>query len=114
MAESELDQIAIVPNPYRGASSYDVSPFQDQARITNLPVGSRIRVYTLNGTLIYEDTQRSETNFYRWNLQTADGLPIASGIYLIHVEVPDGQGGMLGERVLKFGVVTKRRVLDVF
>ena len=104
-----LDKIAIVPNPYRGASAYDVSSFQDEARITNLPIGSRVRIYSLSGTLIFEDTQRSNDGFYRWDLTTRDGLPIASGMYLIHVDVPE-----VGERVLKFGVVKKRVQLDIF
>ncbi len=109
VAVEGLERIAIVPNPYRGASTYDVSPFQDEARITNLPVGARIRVFALNGTLIFEDTQRSGDGFYRWDLTTNDGLPIASGMYLIHVDIPD-----VGERVLKFGVVKKRVQLDVY
>ena len=36
------------------------------------------------------------------------GLPVASGMYLIHVDVPN-----VGEKVIKFGVVKKRIQLDL-
>jgi hypothetical protein len=42
-------------------------------------------------------------------LTTDTQLPLSSGMYLIHVDVPD-----VGEHVIKFGVVKKRIQLNVF
>ncbi|NBC16911.1 MAG: hypothetical protein GVY18_06285, partial [Bacteroidetes bacterium] len=107
--EASLDEITLVPNPYRGSSSYDVSNFQSEVRVTNLPERATVRIYTLSGTLIRTLDKVPGTDFLRWDLRTEEGLPIASGIYLVHVNVPD-----VGERVLKFGVVSPRIQLDVF
>jgi hypothetical protein len=107
--EASLDEITLVPNPYRGSSSYDVSTFQSEVRVTNLPERATVRIYTLSGTLIRTLDKVPGSDFLRWDLRTEEGLPIASGIYLVHVDVPD-----VGERVLKFGVVSPRIQLDVF
>ena len=104
-AERErLKDIGIVPNPYKGASVYEVTEGNDEVRFTNLPDVAIIRVFTLNGTLI-KTIQKQQPGIatISWDLTTDHGRPIASGIYLIHVEVPG-----LGETTLKFAVVKKR------
>ena len=108
--QARLDDIGIVPNPYKGASNYEVSQLVDQVRFTNLPDVATIRVFTLNGTLIRTlEKQSPGVATLSWNLTTDNNLPIASGVYLIHVDVPD-----VGERVLKFAVIKKRIQLNTF
>ncbi len=107
-ATAALDDIGIVPNPYKGASAYEVSQLVDQVRFTNMPTTATIRVFTLNGTLIKVLEKNSPANMFPWDLTTDEGLPIASGMYIIHVDTD------LGEKVLKFGVVKKRVQLNNF
>ncbi len=105
-----LEDIGIVPNPYKGASSYEVGHFTDEVRFTNLPDVATIRVFTLNGTLIKTINKQSPgVATIPWNLTTDHNLPIASGMYLIHVEVPG-----VGSHTIKFGVVKKRVQLNVY
>jgi hypothetical protein len=105
-----LDRIGIVPNPYKGASEYDrTNDFQDEARLINMPQQATVRIFSLDGTLVRTLRKNSPDNILRWDLKTEDGLPIASGMYIIHVDVPD-----VGERVIKFGVILDRIHLDVF
>ena len=105
-----LEDIGIVPNPYKGASSYEVGQFTDEVRFTNLPDVAIIRVFTLNGTLIKTiNKQSSGVATISWNLTTDQNLPIASGMYLIHVDVPG-----VGSHTIKFGVVRKRVQLNVY
>jgi len=108
-AKDALELIGIVPNPYKGGSAYETSQLVDVARFVNMPENANIRVYTLAGTLVNTLVKSSPEATFDWNLRTEEGLPLASGIYLIHVDVPG-----VGERVLKFGVVKKRIQLDVF
>ena len=44
-----------------------------------------------------------------WNLKNFKNIPISSGLYLIHVDVPD-----VGERVLKWFGVIRPPDLDQF
>ncbi len=103
---------SIVPNPYLGASDYEVARVVDVTRITNLPSRATIRIFTLNGTLIRTLEKSSDARFLNWDMNTEEGLPIASGMYLIHVDAKDDAGATYGERVLKFAVVKKRVQLN--
>jgi len=116
--DNALDQIKVVPNPYYAFSAYEETQFDNRVKITNLPDRATVTIYTLDGKFI----RRYERNVSRggdpvlnsqpptkgrlpssgldWDLRNHRGVPIASGVYLIHVEAPG-----LGERVLKwFGV----------
>ncbi len=108
--QERLEDIGIVPNPYKGASSYEVSQLTDEVRFTNLPDVATIRVFSLNGTLLKTLEKNSPGNrSITWDLVTDNLLPLASGMYLIHVDVPG-----VGEHVMKFGVVKKRIQLNTF
>jgi hypothetical protein len=111
--EAALDLIAITPNPYRGYSGYETSGNQTIARFVNLPAQATIRIFTLSGTLVRTIEKNSGTATIDWNLRTEAGLPVASGMYLIHVEARRADGSVIGERVLKFGVIQRRTQLDV-
>ncbi len=105
-AAAALESIGLVPNPYKGASNYEVSVTDDVVRFTNLPDRARIRVFTLSGTQVWDQTRGAGNN--EWDLKTSEGLPLASGMYLVVVEV-DG----VGKKVIKFGVVKKRIQRDL-
>ena len=107
--KAALDNIGIVPNPYKGASSYEVTALVDQVRFTNMPNQATIRVFTLAGTLVRTLEKNSAGAMFPWDLSTTDGLPLASGMYIIHIDVPN-----VGEKVLKFGVIKKRVQLNAF
>jgi hypothetical protein len=106
VAEANLDDIAIVPNPYKGVSDYEVSQIVDVAKFINMPDQATVRIYTLSGRLI-RTLRKNNSRQMTWDLQTSEDLPIASGMYLIHIDVPD-----VGERILKFGVVKKSPKLN--
>jgi hypothetical protein len=103
-----VDNIGITPNPYKGASAYEVSQLTDQVRFTNMPTQATVRIFTVAGTLIRTLEKNSASASFPWDLTTEEGLPIASGMYIIHVDTE------FGEKVLKFGVVKKRVQLNTF
>ena len=104
----ELDQISIVPNPYKGASNYERSQLVDEVRITNLPETATVRIFTLSGSLIRTIEKNSTERHLVWNMTTDNNLPIASGLYLVHIETD------AGSTVVKFAVVRKRTELNNF
>jgi hypothetical protein len=108
-AVNALDLINVVPNPYYGTSSYESSRLDNKIKITNLPDNCKVRIYTLNGTLIRtfnkdSDSNRDGTNYRSsvdWDLKNQKGIPIASGLYIIHIDAPG-----IGEKIIKwFGVL---------
>ncbi|MBV6440831.1 MAG: hypothetical protein DYG98_19950 [Haliscomenobacteraceae bacterium CHB4] len=102
-----LDSIKVVPNPYYGFSQYETSQFTNTIKITNLPGKCTVTIYSLDGKFIRQ-YQRNEvyapyqqiTDALEWDLKNNKGIPVASGVYLIHVANPE-----LGERTIKwFGI----------
>jgi hypothetical protein len=97
-----LDQIKAVPNPYYAYSEYEQTRLQYLVKIINLPQTCTINIFTVNGTLVrtFRKDDASVTSV-DWDLKNQDNITIASGLYIIHVEVPG-----LGEKVIKwFGVL---------
>ena len=96
--ENLLSEINIVPNPYYGYSNYEHGALENYVRIVNLPAYCTISIYTVNGTMIRTLTHGSDaTSFVEWDLKNHANIPIASGVYIIHVDAPG-----IGERTLKF------------
>ncbi len=100
-AQSALNIINVVPNPYYAYSSYESDRLQTKVRITNLPPVCTISIFTLNGDLVQVLNKNSAATFVDWNLENQYSIPISSGMYIIHVSVPN-----VGQRTLKwFGVM---------
>jgi hypothetical protein len=104
-----LDLANIVPNPYYAYSGYEGSPIDNRVKFTNLPEKVQISIYTLDGSLVRRIDKDDETTFVDWNLQNNAGVPVASGLYLIHIDADD-----LGEKVLKWMGVMRELDLDSF
>lgn len=96
-----LEEINVVPNPYYAVSEYETTALDNRIKITNLPETCSIKIYNLSGTLIREYNKSDPSNYLDWDLSNQVGIPISSGVYIIHVDVPG-----IGEKILKwFGVM---------
>jgi hypothetical protein len=96
MAEA-LKIINVVPNPYYAYSSYELSRLDTRVKIINLPDKCEVKIYNVSGKLIKTYKKDSPITSIEWDLKNSKGIPVASGVYLIHVDVPG-----VGERILKF------------
>ena len=97
--DSILSLINVVPNPYYSSSPYERgSQLETKVRFINVPSGSIVSIYTLDGTLVRRlgPTSGSATTL-DWDLHNHTGIPIAGGVYLIQFKVPG-----IGERVVKW------------
>lgn len=111
--KASLDQIRAVPNPYYGASAYEIRNVTDVIRFTNLPERAVLRIFTVAGTLVrtlIKDNPNSTT--LDWDLQNEQGLPVASGMYIVHVEFPDYPQEK--PRILKVAILKKTLQLSDF
>lgn len=106
VAESALDLIRAVPNPYYAHSAYETDQLDNRIKITNLPETCTVTIYTVNGTLVRRFGKDDSSTYLEWDLKNHAGIPIAGGVYIIHVKAPD-----VGEKVIKwFGTL---RPVDV-
>ncbi len=83
---SNLEQVIVVPNPYRGSEVWD-QPGQGEVHFINLPAASTIKIYTAAGDLVRQIEHRDNVrDFERWDLKNGAGNLVASGIYVFRVE----------------------------
>ncbi|NOZ74752.1 MAG: hypothetical protein GXO90_05160 [FCB group bacterium] len=107
-ARRELKQIAVVPNPYVVTASWEPQHLFASGRGTrkvefiHLPRECTIRIFTLSGYLVQtlHHSDELENGSEEWNLLSKDGLEIAYGVYIFHVEAPG-----IGETVGKFALI---------
>lgn len=95
--ESLLDIINVVPNPYYAYSEYETSRLDNRVKITNLPQECTIRIFSMAGQLVRQFIKDNNATFLDWNLTNEQNIPVASGVYIIHIEVPG-----VGEKILKW------------
>lgn len=108
-AKSALRDIAVVPNPYVSASTFELQP-RTQAGgrgerllyFIHLPAQCTIRIYTVSGdhVVTLEHNAGLENGSQSWDLLNKDRMDIAYGIYIFHVDAPG-----VGEFVGKFAVI---------
>jgi hypothetical protein len=97
VAENALDIVRVVPNPYYGYSKYETSQLDNTVKITNLPPKCMISIYSTNGTLIRQISKDNSDTWVPWDLKNQYNVPIASGVYIIHIDAGD-----IGETVIKW------------
>ena len=119
-AEDALSNVNVVPNPYYGFSQYESSQIEKVVKITNLPDDATVTIFSLDGKFIRQfkraeralsksgsnpGTTRTQTNpDLEWDLNNNTGIPVASGVYLIHVS----SASLNAEKTIKwFGVNRK-------
>jgi hypothetical protein len=105
---SMLKEIAVVPNPYVVTASWEPQHLYDSGRgvrkidFINLPPECSIKIFTISGK--YVDTVKHSSEIWdgaeSWNLLSRDGLEIAYGVYLFHIDAPG-----IGSHVGKFAVI---------
>lgn len=106
--ESALDEIAVVPNPYVVSASWEKQHNFNSGRgeqkidFIHLPLKCTIKIFTLRGYLVRELEHNSSLldGTESWNLITKDGMSLAYGVYIYHVEVPG-----VGTKIDKFVVI---------
>lgn len=109
-ANKDLSKISVVPNPYIAAASWEPRSIYPTGRGTrkidfiNLPAKCTIKIYTVAGFLVktlYKDSSNlNNGGAISWDLVSDDGMDVAYGLYIFHVDAPG-----IGEYVGKFAVI---------
>ncbi|MFQ5652609.1 MAG: hypothetical protein ACE5IY_21970, partial [bacterium] len=117
LKQEQLQKINIVPNPYWAHNPGERDPINRFIRLTNLPgSGVNIRIFTLAGDLVrvIDDSDRQTdgtlgVQYANWDLRNDAGIPVSSGVYLIHFEVEG-----VGNALRKAAIILPEERLDIF
>ncbi len=88
--------IVIYPNPFRpndnsadNGREYVSGDLTTGILMDNVPAGSKIRVFTTLGERVTE-RQVGASGTYQWDVRNDFNRPLASGVYVVIVEAPNG------------------------
>ncbi len=111
MAKSDMEKINVFPNPYYATHSGERLLTEKWIEFTHLPPTCTIRIFNLAGMLIrtLERSSVTDRTWEKWNLQNESDLPVASGIYIYHIEIPN-----VGEKTGKMAIFMPQERLDTF
>ena len=104
-----LEEINVVPNPYYAYSQYETNKLDNRIKIVNLPEVCTVRIYNLSGTLIRTYEKADPLTYVDWDLKNEANVPIAGGVYIIHIDVPG-----VGQAIRKWFGVMRPVDLDNF
>ena len=108
--KADVEKINVFPNPYYGVNPNEINKYQRFVTFNHLPNKAVIRVFNLAGQLVKTINKNSSDQFERWDLKNQNGLPAASGLYIVHIDMPD-----LGKtKILKVAIIQETQVLDRF
>lgn len=105
---SDLDIINIVPNPYYAYSSYENNPLDTRVKFTNLPRKCVVTIYNISGIKVRQFSKDSPDTTLEWDLKNFATVPIAGGVYYVHVTSDNG------EKILKFFCVQRVPDMNTF
>jgi hypothetical protein len=106
LVQNSINEIYVVPNPYVAYSLSEnpgrtVSKRGDrEIQFRNLPQRCTIRIYTILGELVDTIEKDDFTSMASWNLLSSEGMRVAYGVYIYHVEIPG-----IGEKIGRLAII---------
>ncbi len=100
------DSVRVVPNPFNlSAREVQFSRSPNKIMFVNLPKKCTIRIYSENGNLVKTLEHSDGKSDEQWEeggqyMLTDSGQRVVSGIYIAHIQTPEGEG-----EYLKFAIV---------
>jgi hypothetical protein len=108
------EKVGVYPNPYYAYNPAETNRFARFVTFNNLPPVAKVRIFNLAGQLVRVLDKNDASQFLRWDLTNASSFPVASGMYIAHVELTQPSDGSKVTRVLKFAVIQEQEILNSY
>ncbi len=108
VAKADVAMINVFPNPYYGTNTEELNKYNRFVTFTHLPQEATIKIFNLAGVQVRIIRKSSTSQFERWDLANESGLPVGSGLYIVHIDMP----GVGITKILKVAVVQEQQILD--
>jgi hypothetical protein len=95
---SPVDEVAenvtVTPNPYKRTALNDVrnDPSSHAVTFLNLPEDFTLTIMDVTGQIVFQEVVEGATDGqFKWDLFSKDGVEVASGMYIYHIQYGDGR-----------------------
>ncbi len=111
IVKSQVDMVNVFPNPYYGYQYRELAPNNKYVTFSHLPDNAVIRIFDLSGVLVKTIHHVStQGQFESWDLANDNNYPVASGIYIVYIDMPD-----LGTtKILKLAIIQEQQMLKTY
>ncbi len=82
---TDVQQVKVVPNPYRGTNLFEAR-YESIIRFINLPPACKITILTITGDIVQTLDHTDGTDTESWNLISKNTQSVVSGLYLFVAE----------------------------
>lgn len=110
VAKTDVSRINVFPNPYYGFNRAETSRQTRFVTFNHLPPSAEVRIFNLAGALVRAIEKNDNSQYMDWDLKNQNGLPVASGIYIVYVNMP----AIGATKTLKLIVVQEQQFLENF
>jgi hypothetical protein len=111
---ASADKVGVFPNPYYAFNPAETNRLVRFVTFNNLPPVATVRIFNLAGHKVRTLQKNDPSQFLRWDLNNDDNFPVASGMYIAHIEMTLPSDGSKVTKILKIAVIQEQEVLDVF
>ncbi len=110
LAKEDIANINVFPNPYYANNPEEPNRFNRFVTFNHLPQKATIRIFNLAGVQVRKLEKDDATQFNRWDLRNSADLPVASGMYVAYIDMPD-----LGKtKMLKLMIIQSQQILEYY
>jgi hypothetical protein len=109
LLKAEKKKINVFPNPYYAYNPEEPNRYNRFVTFNHLPQKATIRIFDLAGNQVRKLDKDNSSQFFNWDLRNESDLPVASGMYIAHIDIPD-----VGVKVLKLMVIQAQEVLRYY
>ena len=89
LAKADVNKINVFPNPYYRLQTCRQAESTDYVTFNHLPNNATIRIFDLSGILVKIIKHKPASGqFDRWYLKNNNGYKVASGIYIVYIDMP--------------------------
>ena len=105
----DVEMINVFPNPYMGYHDLEQAspnlPLPKYVTFNHLPTTGKVqfRIFNIAGTQVASFLKTTTSQYQKWNMRNTNDYPLASGVYVVHIDMPD----IKMSKVLKLAIVTE-------
>lgn len=107
VTDEMVDMINVFPNPYYGFHELETTRRGKYVTFNHLPQRADIRIFNMGGVMVRKIEKDDDTQLAEWDLNNQYALPVASGVYIAHIDLPD----VGKEKILKIALIQEEQIL---
>ena len=108
--KADVEKVNVFPNPYYAYNPSEPDRFTRFVTFTHLPQIATIRIFNLAGAQVRKLEKNEDSQFFKWDLKNGSGYPVASGMYIAYIDMPE----VGKQKVLKLMIIQGEEIIDAF